>query len=519
MISTTSELPNHGDEVRVPAIARIAVTIGAPLLLTLAFPKISFGPAALFALAPLFWLWSKSSWRDASLLGWASGTLFCFVMLSWMTNSLGDYIGGWKIVAGIALALFEGLSFAAVGALTALVCRGIFGARAIAAAAAAWLLVESIRTRGAFGVPFGELGLTAAHMPWLLPVAAYAGVYGLTAAIALCNASLAGLAGGSRAGRIAGAATLAGLVVLVAAADVARGRVPIERGDLDVAIAQGDISQREKWSPQIFDHTLTVYSDLTRAAAQRGAKIVVWPETAVTSYPLQEPPLLGFLTRLAQANGVWLVAGTLDRPDPRTLYNSVIAISPRLGYAARYDKHILVPFAEYLPFDSFLRGVPLFDQASQFVPGPGPTLVRAQGFRFGVLVCYESAFAPYAREVANAGADAFIVVTDDAWFGDTSGPYQHADMSVVDAVQTGRWVIRGADTGISEIIDPKGEIVKSLPLDQEGTIAGRIGPPIDAPYRKIGVWWLLVLAGLALVIGLVPRPGGGRGWRSRRGRY
>jgi apolipoprotein N-acyltransferase len=136
-----------------------------------------------------------------------------------------------------------------------------------------------------------------------------------------------------------------------------------------------------------------------------------------------------------------------------------------------------------------------------------------------VLVCYESAFAPYAREVANAGADAFIVVTDDAWFGDTSGPYQHADMSVVDAVQNGRWVIRGADTGISEIIDPKGNIVISLPLDQEGTIAGRIGPPIDAPYRKIGVWWLLVLAVLALVAGLVPRPGGARGWRSRRGRY
>src|SRR5215472_10103286 len=194
-------------------------------------------------------------------------------------------------------------------------------------------------------------------------------------------------------------------------------------------------------------------------------------------------------------------------------------LSPAGTFIKKYDKHILVPFAEYLPFEHALRGLPLFGEASHFSSGPGPALFDAAGFSFGPLVCYESAFAPYAREIANAGADVLVIVTDDAWFGDTSGPYQHAEMSVVDAVETGRWVVRGGDTGISEIIDPKGRVVQSLGLsDTSGVLGGEVGKPIDAPYVRWGIWWLLVVAGATLAWGLYPRRRIAHGWRSRRGR-
>lgn len=484
----------------------------------MAFPKLDVGILALIALVPLFWQWSTSSWKSAFWYGWLSGTIFFFTMFSWMTNSLGDYIGQWKLLAGALMAGLEGLAFAGVAVLTALVCRGTIGGLAVFALPSAWLLAESVRTRGNLGVPFAELGLAAAHMPWLLPVAAFAGAYGLTAVVALCNGAVAGIVAGTRRARVAGVVTLVVLALIVVAADVSRARVTVPAPNLKVAIAQGNISQRDKWSPAIFEHTLTVYSDLTHSAAARGAKVVVWPETAVTSYPLQDPSLLAYLQRLALANNVWLLTGTIDRPQKLTLYNSVIALTPKGTLESEYDKHILVPFAEYLPADRFLRGLPLFEEASQFVPGPGPTLLRAAGVRFGVLVCYESAFAPYAREIANAGADALIVVTDDAWFGYTSGPYQHAEIASVDAVETGRWVVRGADTGISEIIDPKGNVIARLGLDSAGILVGDIGPPIDAPYLRFGVLWVLLLALVTLVAGLLPRPYASDGWRSRRGR-
>lgn len=498
-------------------LLRLGVAVVPPLALSMAFPKLDVSALALVSLAPLFWSWSKSSWKRAFLDGWLSGTIFFFVMCFWMTNSLGDYIGEWKLLAGVLLAALEGLSFAGVGALTSLICQGEIGATPVFALPAAWLLVESARTRGAWGVPFGELGLVGAHAQWLLPVAAFGGVYAMSAIVALCNSALLGIVAGSRNGRIAGVVAIAAIVFAVGSADLARARVALDPPSLHVAVAQGGISQREKWSPAIFEHTMAVYSDLTHRAAAQGARVVIWPETAITSNPLQNPSLLAFLQRLASFNKVWLIAGAIDRPQEDTLYNSVLEFSPSGAFVKKYDKHILVPFAEYLPFEHALRGLPLFGEASHFSAGDGPALFDAAGMRFGPLVCYESAFAPYAREIANAGAGVLVVVTDDAWFEDTSGPYQHAEMSIVDAVETGRWVVRGGDTGISEIIDPKGEVTGSLGLGESGVLAGEIGAPVDAPYVRWGIWWLLVPAGAALVWGLYPRRRIAYGWRSRRG--
>jgi len=214
-----------------------------------------------------------------------------------------------------------------------------------------------------------------------------------------------------------------------------------------------------------------------------------------------------FLHDLVREKRIWLVAGTVDSPQRGQLYNVIMTLDPNGNLRGVYRKHILVPFAEFLPFDSFFRGIPGFDQASKFAHGPGAQALDVDNTRLGALICFESAYSSYARETAGLGASALLIITDDAWFGPTSGPVIHADLAAIDAVATGRWVVRGADTGISQVIDPRGRVVAELPLDRAGILAARIGPPIDTPYQRFGAVWLQGLALVTLVGAAVARPG------------
>lgn len=509
-------------EERSPGVwwpVALAASVGSPLLLGLAFPTVNAGVLAFIALVPLFLVWAKSSWTQALWFGWLGGIVMFVVLFHWMIHSIGDFIGSWSWLALVLLSMVEGLAIALVAVVTSLIGRGQFRAWCIAGAPAAWLLGETLRTRGSLGVPFGELGLVSAHLPWLLPMAGYGGVYLLTGIIALANGAIAGIIGGTPLARRTGVIVLVALALVVAVAAGARHRVGYPAPQLRVGIAQGNISQREKWTPAIFDRTIAIYSSLTHDAAARGARVVVWPETAVTSYPLQEPWLLARLASIASRNDVFLMAGTIDRPSPDGYYNALLELTPSGAVGGVYHKRYLVPFAEYLPLDKLFRPLPLFDAASRFLSGPGPHILNAAGMAWGTLICYESAFAPYARATANAGADAIIVATDDAWFGGTSGPYQHADAAVVGAVSTGRWIVRGADTGISDIIAPDGAIVSSLGLGRQGVVVADIGRGVVTPYDRFGIAWLLALAVAAIVAGLWRPKERAIGWRSRRGSW
>ena len=492
--------------------------MACPLALVFAFPKANATWLAFIGLAPLFWLWSRSSWKTALWSGFFSGAILYGALLHWVTDALAWQIGGWHHLAlALGMAL-EGLYTATAALIISLVGRGrdSFSALAIFAAPSAWLLLDQLRQRGTFAMPFGDLGLVAAHLPWLLPAAAYVGLTGVGALVALVNGAAVGVAAGAPRARLVAVGVIGAIALFVAAADVSRARVVLPPASTPVAIAQGDISQKVKWSPEVFARSLDVYTNFTRQAAASGAKIVVWPETAITAMPLREPLLLRTLERLAVENRASIVTGAIDAAGPKTYYNAAVDFTPEGGVGGIYAKHILVPLAEYLPLAQLLSGLPLMDKVSAFEPGPGPTLLDAAGMRFGMLICFESAFAGYTRATTLAGADALIIITDDDWFGRSAGPLQHADFAVFDAVQTGRWVVRGADTGVSEIIDPKGRILQSLPTGRAGVIAASIGSPVPTAYVRFGSNWLYALALIAVVIGLVRRRPPETGWRSKR---
>ena len=501
-----------------PLWLALALTIACAFAMSLAFLKTNATFVAFFGLAPLFWLWSKSSWKSAFWWGMLTAAIMWGNSLHWITDSLRYVIGDWYLLGFVLGAIVEGAFVGVIAAATSFVCRKGIGASSVFAVPAAWLLVDASRSYVVPQLPFGELGAIAVGVPWLLPLASFAGITGLTAIFALVNGALFGIVAGTHRARTAGIGAIVALTVLIVMGDEARSRVVLPAPTLRVAVAQGDISQRQKWSPAVFAHTLGVYENLTRSAAARGAKVVFWPETAITAFPLQDNRLLLRLRALAIASQVTLLAGALNAPAPHVIFNTVIDVAPN-GSLAAYDKHILVPFAEYLPLDKVLRRLPLFNQASWFSPGPGAQALPAAGENFGTLICFESAFEWYIRATANIPSDALTVLTDDAWFEGSPGPQQHADFSILAAVETGRWVVRGGDTGISMIVDPIGRVVHMLPLDTAGVIVGDIGPPIQTPFDRYGFIWVLVLAGVALVLGFVqPRHQIIR-WRSRRGKF
>ena len=489
----------------------LGLSLLSPVLICLAFPTFACGPLALIALAPVFLLWSRISWKHAFLWGWLSGTLAYVLLLYWMAGTVFQFTGAWSIPMLILVCSIEALAVAGVAVVASLVGRGAFRPASIIALPAAWLLFESARSYGSLGIPFGALGHAAAHVRWLLPLAAYGGVPLLTSSIALANAAFAAIVGGQGMTRTAGVGVLAALVVVVAAVDIKSAVTVVPAPQLRVAIAQGDISQRVKWTATGFAHAIAQYSKLTEQAAAGGARVVVWPETAITSNPLQDPALRSTLEHLSAKTRTWVIAGSLDQPAADSSYNSVLDITPSGTIGGIYHKRWLMPFAEFLPFESILRHVRILSRsASGFRSGTGTVLLSAGGLRWGSLICYESGFALYARAMVNAGADAIVMVADDDWFAATKEPYQHADVAVIEAASTGRWVVRSTQSGMSEFVDPKGKVVSELGLQRRGIIVCNIGQGIDTPFDRYGAGWLFALSFAVLAGGLL------LAWRSAR---
>ena len=180
-------------------------------------------------------------------------------------------------------------------------------------------------------------------------------------------------------------------------------------------------------------------------------------------------------------------------------------LTPNGTLAGVYHKHRLLPFAEYTPLAWLFSRTGLLDDASDFLAGPGPRLLPAAGLRLGTMICYESAFPQYARANVDAGADLLVVATDDDWFTGTAEPQEHAAAARIQAVATGRWVVRSAQSGISEIVNSRGSVVKQIGIGEQGVTVADVGRPSDTPFDHYGAGWLLVLAAVFLAHGILYR--------------
>lgn len=499
---------------RSRTLARCAVALGAGALLACSFAPLDGWPLAILCPAVLMALWQGVRPSEAARLGFLFNVGTFTAGTYWLYASVHGLGGAPPWVAlGLMAALIAIMSAyqALLGYCVARWLPPQGAARWLIGMPAAWLLVEWWRGWFLSGFSWLSLGYSQTDT-WLASLAPVAGVYGISAVLLVSAGALVTLVFGSRRERLMAVAVLAApwlAALALRPIDWTRPSGP----PVSVAVLQGAIPQDDKWQDSHEDDILDRYRHLTEQAL--GSQLIVMPEAAL---PDVANDLLGYLATLddeARAHHSALVLGTLRVDAEDHYFNSVLALGKRVTW---YDKYHLVPFAEFFPVPSFVRGwmVDLNMPYSDLTPGaPRQPPLPVAGIRLAASVCYEDAYGSSIIATVRQ-ADALVNVTDDAWFDHASARYQHFQIARMRALETGRFLIRAANDGISALIGPDGEPVALAPQYRPFVLRGWITPRTGAtPYVRVGNWGVVTLALAALAYGLWVR--NDRGRRARAG--
>ncbi|WP_313135456.1 apolipoprotein N-acyltransferase [Paracoccus jeotgali] len=450
--------------------------------------------------------------RATALRAGLVGTGFFALAMSWITEPflVQPEIHGWMApFALILMALGGGAFWAIPGWLAGRLTPP--GPRRVGALAALLLIFEWLRGWIFTGLPWAMLGHGWIDTP-PAQAAALVGAIGLSA-LMLMLAALPAMIWRSGAGRGRTAAALLlplGLLGLVWLAGTARLATPIQPRGITLRLVQPDADQALKWDPdwaQIFWDRLL--SESAAPPTGPAPDAVIWPETAV-SFLLNNADEA--LAVASQAAGAPVLMG-IQRAEDRRYFNALIEVAPGGEVVQTYDKFHLVPFGEYIPLGDRLArlGIGAFaaQQGFGYTPGPGPQVLHPQGLpRMQPLICYEAIFPQHIR--ATEGAEWLLQVTNDAWFGTLSGPYQHLAQARLRAIESGLPLMRAANTGVTAAIDPLGRVTDWLPLGAVGHIDAALPAPLPRTlWLRLGPWPVL-LAGLLVLLGCVLWPGRAR---------
>ena len=487
------------------------------LLLALSFPRYGHPVVAFIALAPL--LVALTGWegrpgplpgvtaRRGFLLGLVAGSVHFAGTVYW-TGATVQTFGGlpWPVavlVTGL-LVVYMALYVGAASAATAVVVQRA-GLPGLLVAPAAWVMSEYLRGQAFGGFPWIPLGNT---MVTLLPVAQLAsitGVYGLSLLVCLVNMGFAMVAlAQGRARFLSAAAALA----LLAAVSVWGGQrlaanTIVETGTpVRVGLIQGNIAQTDKWNPARAAMIVDRYLRLTEQASQAGAQLIVWPESSTPFFFEEDPGGLAVREAVRQA-GVPLLLGSdeIERGSPVRYYNSAFMLDRAGATAAVYRKMHLVPFGEYVPFQQALFFVaPLVEAVAAFSAGTRVTMMPVDGHMVSTAICYEVTYPEQAREAVRQGSELLTTITNDAWYGRSSAPFQHFEMARMRAIEQGRYLVRAANTGITGIVDPYGRVVAKTELFEAAALVGEARfVQQKTLYARMGDWVAASAIGLTLL--------------------
>jgi apolipoprotein N-acyltransferase len=518
--------------------AGLAAAAASGLLLAAAYPRPGLSGLGFVALVPLLAGVAGCPPARALLRGFVCGAVFFSALLYWVAGVMTAY-GGLPWVAAIPLFLLLVAYLALYPALFAAAVAAAWrrrGALALAASPFLWVALEIVRARLLTGFPWGLLGYSqTANLP-LLQTAALGGVYLVSFLVLGVNAALAILALRWRdtarppdRPALAAAGILLGLAVAAHGWGwIVLGRAPggAAGEPVPAAAVQANVPQERKWDEASGGVILDDLDRLTRRAAADGARLVVWPESsspfairlparggADGREPMVAPhdAYLGRLRGLAAETGTVLLVGTVDYRvmDGRLrATNSAALVTPGRGLTAVYDKIHLVPFGEYVPMPRILFFVDRLagGTIADFAPGRGGRPLVTPWGGAAVFICYEAIFPELVRRLAPEEAVFLINITNDAWFGRSSAPAQHLAMAVVRAVETGRDLLRAANTGISAVVDPRGRVVARAGIGEQAVLHGALTPRRGrTPYARTGDVFAGACAILALSYGAALR--------------
>lgn len=499
------------------------------ILMAASFPSYNLAPLAWFGLVPLLLYLSRRGPTAGFCAAFIFGVVFYTGVFYWMFD-LPKYSLLHHAVLGVYLCPLMGLW----GSLFCIIAKRRGLATALLSAAFIWAALEYLRANLSFiALPWGLLGHSQYQYPMLIQSANIAGVYGLSFLIVLVNSAFTAVlhfivfdrkkndSTAAAAFLRTGKSAVVGIGAAAFLANAAYGYMltfkPIKGNGIGIAVVQANIEQSKKWDPAFADAIVQTYADLTRRAAEENPSLIVWPETATPRSIIEHYNLYRRIQQIATEAKVPILLGSTERPKhgsaaplKKNFMNSAFLIQSGSikEKLQRYDKIILLPFSEYLPYKEIIPWSYLkIPETGSFIPGENLFVFRLSSVKFGVTICWENIFADFVRRFVNNGAQFIINITNEAWFGKTAAAYQFLSMSVFRAVENGVFVVRCANTGISCFIDPCGRILDRV-KDKSGEdvfvrgVSSKFVIPLNPKtfYTRYGDYfaWLCIILSVSL---------------------
>ena len=482
------------------------------LLLSGSFPRFGTPALAWVALVPLLFVIRDLPVGERFRLGMVTGLVHYLTLIYWLTITMQTYGGlpwyasiGFLFLLSSYLALYIG-TFAAL-----LIPLAPTPFRCFVMTPSLWVALEFVRAKALTGFPWELLGYSQYKALQIIQISDIFGVYGVSFLVATGNAGL--LLGWLFlkkqnwrqhivTGKTAGSVFLVGILLLSITFFYGEWRLATVRRDMAkapkirAAVIQGNIAQDVKWNPAFQNASVETYLHLSENAALETPELIVWPETATPFYLFRNAGLTQRIQEGIKAADASFIIGSPSAEEDKNgmhYYNSAYLISPEGTLLGKYDKAHLVPFGEYVPCQKWLPFVSRIVTAiGDFSAGQSGAVISSPAGRLGVQICYEMIFPSLSRLAAKNQADLLVNITNDAWFGRSSAPYQHFSMAVLRAVENRRSVVRAANTGISGFVDPVGTVVTRTPLFEEAALTRSI-PVMTAEtvYTRWGDWFPL----------------------------
>jgi apolipoprotein N-acyltransferase len=489
----------------------VAAAVSA-VLLELPFPLAGPMPPwravfAWFGLAPLLWAVLRAAegerpLRRAFLTGYFGGFLWYCGNCYWVRDTMmryGDMPFAAPTLLLIAFSLVLGLYWGLFGFILAAIRRASAGRwLALIAAPLVWVALELAAAR-ITSVPWDQLGYSQVDNALVNRLAPWTGVYGISFLLVAVNALVAcPLLLAARKARLT--AALASLVLVVGGVSGIWLPSAAERPTATAVLVQPnlDVGTDNDWAGPEWDRHMEDFAHLAQRncgpyiagipqtgaplaetpCPQQTTSLVAWPESPAPFLEL-EPRVRSGLAGVAQAAHAPLISGALGMevaPDGMRDFNSALVIGTDGARLGRYDKIHLVPFGEYIPFQNLLTFArKLTGRVSTFSRGAQRNTFVLGGHRYGIFICYEAVFADEVRHFAANGAEVFVNISDDAWYGDTSAPWQHLNMARMRAIENRRWLLRDTNNGVTAVIDPEGRVRQSIPRHAVDALAAQFG--------------------------------------------
>jgi apolipoprotein N-acyltransferase len=460
----------------------VLLSIASGLILAVALPKPGTWLAAWIGLVPLLLAVRGTSFWRASLYGLITGLVYYGIILHWIT-----LFGAlpWVLLIG-----YQALYFAVFAALYVRLQPSRIGWLGYAAAPAAWVVLQFLRTLGAYAFIWGSFAHTQAGNLLVAQIASVTGPWGIDFLVAFVNVAFAAsLLGPARRMAPLAVASLLTIAVCVFGLVTLNAKPPAGQTKT-VAIVQGAMKNVFEAGPLYVTRAFSTYTTLTLQAADKHPDVILWPETTLPT-DLSTPfwgNALGLLSCASRAE--LLVGGYITDPTTGRGYNALFCCNARVREGT-YRKVRLVPFGEFVPLRDLLPFAKNYGvRPDDVLAAKEHVLLNSRLGKLGVSICFESLFPQIARTETLSGARVLCVVTNDSWFERTQAGREHLMMAQLRAIENRRFVLRAAETGISAVIDPFGRIRSQLGLFRQGIITDKVQPSSRLTvYSRWGDWF------------------------------